>query len=180
MPWFKTVKMKVTQVICREYEHSLVLLLNVNFHFFTWASCWYCDLISSPVPIRGRKKALFKTCIKQKNIGIFLRYVGLWSDFSWSDHRNNMLKCLRKTLLNWVFIIFGRRRFLTPASSEKILSSGWESKLLIFFFFLESGHYLVFFVYYIVISFFLLIKHNTNYFISSRNGDLLGKAVTSC
>ena len=75
MPWFKMVEMKVTQVICREYEHSLVLLLNVNFHFFTWASCWYCDLISSPVPIRGRKKALFKTCVKQKNIGIFLRYV---------------------------------------------------------------------------------------------------------
>ena len=31
-------------------------------NYCTWASCWYCDLISSPVPISGKKNDLFSTC----------------------------------------------------------------------------------------------------------------------
>ena len=36
-------------------------------NYCTWASCWYCDLISSPVPISGKKNDLFNTCEKKAN-----------------------------------------------------------------------------------------------------------------
>ena len=42
-------------------SHS-VNMYSTALNYCTWASCWYCDLISSPVPISGKKNDLFSTC----------------------------------------------------------------------------------------------------------------------
>ena len=47
-------------------SHS-VNMYSTALNYCTWASCWYCDLISSPVPISGKKNDLFNTCEKKAN-----------------------------------------------------------------------------------------------------------------